>query len=122
MTGTFLASGVLAIDADLVGAKSRLAPVAGTADTHANGLAHSLDGHVGGRFPLAGFESEAILGEQGAGFFLLNGAPVGNHGRFGLRLFDRSLLLLLLRGGRWFSGRFVSRFRTDSVSQMLKKN
>lgn len=99
VTGTLLATSVLAVDADLVGSEGGLAPVAGASDTHANGLVHTLDGHVAGRFPLAGFEGKAIFGEQGPGLFLLKGAPRGrNHGRFSrLSGFGG---LLLLRGSR----------------------
>lgn len=78
---TLLATSVLAVDADFVGAKGRLAAVTGTADAHADGFGDSLDGHVAGGFPFAGFEGEAVLGEQGLGFGLLDGAPVRNHGR-----------------------------------------
>ena len=98
VTRTPLATGVLTVNADLVGAEGSLAPVTGASNTHANRLVHTLDGHVAGRFPLAGFKSEAIFGEQSPGLFLLKGAPRGNHGRFScLSIFGR---LLLLRGSR----------------------
>lgn len=98
MTRTLLATSVLAVDADLVGAEGSLAPVTGASNTHANRLVHTLDGHVAGRFPLAGFKSEAIFGEQSPGLFLLKGAPGGNHGQFRcLGIFGG---LLSLRGSR----------------------
>ena len=98
VTRTLLATGVLTVNADLVGAEGSLAPMTGASNTHANRLVHTLDGHVAGRFPFAGFKSEAIFGEQSPGLFLLKGAPRGNHGRFScLGIFGR---LLLLRGSR----------------------
>lgn len=82
MTGTFLAAGVLAVEADFVGAEGSLAAVAGAADTHADRLGDSLDGHVAGGLPFAGFEGEAVFGKESLGFGLLDGAPMGDHGRF----------------------------------------
>jgi len=82
VTGTFLAAGVLAVDADFVGAEGGLAAVTGAADAHADRLGDSLDGHVAGGLPFAGFEGEAVFGEEGLGLGLLDGAPVGDHGRF----------------------------------------
>lgn len=81
VTGAFLAAGVLAVDADSVGAEGGLAAVTGAADAHADRLGDSLDGHVARGFPFAGFEGEAVFGEEGLGFGLLDGAPVGDHGR-----------------------------------------
>lgn len=86
MTRTLLATGVLAVDADLVRAESGLAAVAGAADTHADGLGDALDGHVARRLPLARLQSHSIFGKQGAGAFLLDGAPMGQHGGLGGRL------------------------------------
>lgn len=82
VTGTFLAAGVLAVDADFVGAEGGLTAVTGAADAHADRLGNSLDGHVARGFPFAGFEREAVFGEESLGFGLLDGAPVGDHGRF----------------------------------------
>lgn len=73
---------MLAVDADSVGAEGGLAAVTGAADAHADRLGDSLDGHVARGFPFAGFEGEAVFGEEGLGFGLLDGAPVGDHGRF----------------------------------------
>ena len=113
VTRTFLATSVLAVDAYLVGAEGSLAPVTGASNTHANRLVHTLDGHVAGRFPLAGFKSEAIFGEQSPGLFLLKGAPRGNHGRFScLSIFGG---LLLLRGSR-------SRSRSRSSSSRSRRS
>lgn len=81
MTGTLLAADVLAVDADLVGAKGGLAAVAATTDPHADGTIDPLDGHVGGRLPFTGVESEAVFGEESTSPVLLNGTPVGDHGR-----------------------------------------
>ena len=86
MTRTLLAADVLAVDADLVGTERGLAAVAGTTDSHADGTIDTLDGHVGWRLPFAGFEGEAVLCEQSAGSILLNGAPVGDHGRHRVRI------------------------------------
>lgn len=82
VAGTFLAAGVLAVDTDFVGAEGGLAAVTGAADAHADRLGDSLDGHVARGFPFAGFEGKAVFGEESLGFGLLDGAPVGNHGRF----------------------------------------
>ena len=113
VTRTFLATSVLAVDADLVGAEGSLASVTSASNTHANWLVHTLDGHVAGRFPLAGFKSEAIFGEQSPGLFLLKGAPRGNHGRFScLSIFGG---LLLLRGSR-------SRSRSRSSSSRSRRS
>lgn len=78
----FLAAGVLAVDADLVRAEGRLTPVAGAAHSHADRLGHPCQLEVGGRLPLAGFQGQTVLGEQGAGLFLLHAAVVGEHGWF----------------------------------------
>lgn len=123
VTRTFLATSVLAVDADLVGAEGSLASVTSASNTHANWLVHTLDGHVAGRFPLAGFKGEAIFGEQSPGLFLLKGAPRGNHGRFSwLESFGGLLLLRGSRGrcrssGRSCSSRLSGRFsRTGFIS------
>lgn len=79
VAGTFLAAGVLAVDADLVGAEGGFAAVAGAADSHADGLRDAGELEIGRRFPLAGFQSKAVFGEEGAGLFLLDGAVVGDH-------------------------------------------
>lgn len=47
-SGAFLAAGVLAVDADLVRAEGRLAPVAGAAHSHADRLVHPGQLEVGG--------------------------------------------------------------------------
>ena len=113
VTRTLLATGVLTVNADLVGAEGSLAPMTGASNTHANRLVHTLDGHVAGRFPLAGFKGEAIFGEQSPGLFLLKGAPRGNHGRFScLSIFGG---LLLLRGSR-------SRSRSRSSSSRSRRS
>ena len=123
VTRTLLATGVLTVNADLVGAEGSLAPMTGASNTHANRLVHTLDGHVAGRFPLAGFKGEAIFGEQSPGLFLLKGAPRGNHGRFSwLESFGGLLLLRGSRGrcrssGRSCSSRLSGRFsRTGFIS------
>lgn len=63
VTRALLATDVLAVDADLVGAECGLAAVAGTADAHADGLGDTLNGHVGCRLPLSRFQSQSILGK-----------------------------------------------------------
>lgn len=63
VTRAFLAPDVLAVDADSIRAESRLAPVAGTTDSHADWLAHALNCHVARRFPFAWFEAKAIFGK-----------------------------------------------------------
>jgi hypothetical protein len=77
-----LAADVLAVDADLVGAKGGLAAMAGTADAHPDGLDDPLDGHIARSLPLARFERQSIFGEESAGLFLLDRAPVGYNSRF----------------------------------------
>lgn len=63
VTRAFLAPDVLAVDAESIRAKGRLAPVAGTTDSHADWLAHALNSHITGGFPFAWFEGETVLGE-----------------------------------------------------------
>lgn len=82
MTRALLATDVLAVDADLVGAECGLATVAGTADAHTDGLGDTLNGHVGCCLPLSRFQGQSILGEQNAGLLLLDRTPVRKHGRF----------------------------------------
>lgn len=91
--GAFGAARVLAVDADLLRAKGGFAAVAGSTDSHANRLGDSGQFDVaGGSFPFAGFESQAVFGEESARLFLLHDAIVGKLGR-------------LLRGSCWLWGR-----------------
>jgi hypothetical protein len=82
-TGAFLASWVLAVDADFLWTEGGFAAVTGAMDAHADGFGYSgkLEVHWG--FPFAWFEGEAVFGEEGARFLLLDGAVVGDHGWFG---------------------------------------
>lgn len=57
--------------------------MAGAAYAHADGFGYSGKLQVGWGFPFAGVEGEAIFGEKQAGFLLLDGAVVGDHGWFG---------------------------------------
>jgi hypothetical protein len=103
-----LATDVLAVHADLVGAKGRLAAVAGTADSHADALGDTLDGDIADGLPLSRFQRQSILGEQNTSLFLLDRSPIGQHGRFGgfggsgfggLR-FSTMLVSMLTKGSR----------------------
>lgn len=78
----FLASGVLAVDADLLWAEGGFAAVAGAVDAHADWFGYSSELDVRWGFPFTRFEGEAVFGEDGARFFLLDGAVVGHHGWF----------------------------------------
>lgn len=57
--------------------------MAGAAYAHADGFGYSGKLQVGWRFPFARVEGEAVFGEKQAGFLLLDGAVVGDHGWFG---------------------------------------
>lgn len=74
----FLASGVLAVDADLFRAEGGFAAVAGPVDAHADWLGDSGELDVRWRFPFTRFEGEAVFGEDGARFLLLEGAVIGD--------------------------------------------
>lgn len=80
MARALLATDVLAVGADTVGAETGIAAVAAATNPHANGAIDPLDGHVGGRLPLTRFEGQAIFGEQNTRSILLNGTPVGDQG------------------------------------------
>ena len=87
VAGALLATLVLALCADLVGAVRGSAAVAGAVDTHADGLFDALDVHGQGRGgnPFVGLEGEAVLGEQSAGTLLLHGGALhGGDGRSGV--------------------------------------
>lgn len=91
--GAFGAARVLAVDADLLGTKGGFAAVAGSANSHANGLGDPGQFDVaGGSLPFAGVESQTVFGEKGARLFLLHDAIVGEHGG-------------LLGGSCWLFGR-----------------
>lgn len=79
VTGTLVATGVLAVDAGLVGAKRSLAAVTGAMDPHANGLDDALDRRVIG-LTVVIVDSQAVLGEQGTRSILLDDAPMGDGG------------------------------------------
>lgn len=74
---------MLAVDAHLVRTECGLAPVTGAPHAHADRLGDSRELEIGGRLPLAGFEGQAVFGEEGARPFLLHDAVVGEHNRFG---------------------------------------
>ena len=61
MARAFLASNVLAVHADLVGAESRLAAMAGAADSHAAGLGDTLNGDIASGLPLSRFQGHSIF-------------------------------------------------------------
>lgn len=75
---TLLATFVLALVAELVGAIGGATVVAGAVHTHADGLLDSLDVDRGGRGrdPLMRLEGQSIFGEQGAGSLLLESTTV----------------------------------------------
>lgn len=80
-TGTFLASWVLAIDADLLWTKGRFAAMTGSANTHSNRFGHSIQFEIpGGGLPFTRLQSQPIFGEESASLFLLHDAIVGKHG------------------------------------------
>ena len=81
VTRAFLATDVLAVDADTVGAERGLAVMAVATNSHADRAVDTLDGHVGGKLPLTRFKAEAVFGEQDMSPVFLNGAPVGDHHR-----------------------------------------
>lgn len=88
VAGTFLAAGMLAVAADLVGTEGGLAAVAGSPDSHADWLFHSFGipvvtwlGH-----PLVWFECQAVFGEQSACLLLLRVAPMTRRGGIHLLL------------------------------------
>jgi hypothetical protein len=100
--GTFGAARVLAVHADLLRTKGGFAAVAGSADSHANGLGDPSQFDVGsGSLPFAGVESQAVFGEEGARLLLLHDTIVGEHGG-------------LLGGSCWLSDR-GSRWSTIDV-------
>lgn len=80
--GAFLASWVLAVDADFLGAEGGFAAVTGASDAHADWFVNSGELQVCWGFPFAWFEGEAVFGEEGACFLLLDGAVTGDHGWF----------------------------------------
>src|SRR5699024_576940 len=94
VTRAFLATDVLAVDANTVGTERGLAAMAGTTNPHADRAVDTFDGHVGGRLPFTWFEAEAVFGEQDTGPVFLNGAPVGDHHRN-----DRGGLVSFPHGG-----------------------
>lgn len=93
----FLAAQVLAIDAHLVRTEGGLAAVAGAVHAHADRLGDPGELEIGGRFPLAGLQRQAVLAEEGARLLPLHGAIVGAQAGFGStgRVADRG------RGRGW---------------------
>jgi len=85
---TLLAAPVLALDTGPVGAIESAASVAAAMYAHADGLLDTLEGRHGswGSDPFMGFQSEAVLCEEGTGTFLLHSIAVqgfGNGSRWG---------------------------------------
>ena len=78
ITRTLLATLVLALVADFVGAICCAAVVAGTVHTHADGLLYSLnvDGLYWRGYPLMRLESQSIFGKESTGSLLLEGTAV----------------------------------------------
>lgn len=105
VTGALLAAHMLAVGADPVGAKGRLAAVAGPADPHANRLLDTLDVQVARRHPLFRLESQAILGKESASPLLLHRAPAIGRG-VGVRGSRRGGSRL---AGRWRGRRILAR-------------
>lgn len=77
-TRTLLAPLVLALQAHFVGAVKGSAAVAAAMDTHTDRFLDTLDGGLWSwcSDPLVRLKSEAVLGEQGAGSFLLHGVAI----------------------------------------------
>jgi hypothetical protein len=78
IAGALLATLVLALGTDLVGAIRGSAVVTGTMDAHADRLFNTLDADgVGGRGdPLVGLEGQSVLCKQGTGSLLLESTAV----------------------------------------------
>ena len=83
----FLASGVLTIAADPVGAESGLTPMAGAMDPHADLLLHSRQCYCGRHSPLSWLQCQSILCEKSASLLFLDSVA----------LFGR-------RSASWFAG------------------
>ncbi len=69
----FLAPGMLAGDADAIGAKRHATPMACPADADAHDLFHSLGIAAGGRRPFARFQGETVLHKHRTRFLFLQG-------------------------------------------------
>ena len=72
VAGALLAACVLAVIAILVGAKRRLAAMAGPINPYANLLLDSFSIRIDGWCPFSNFQCQAILSEQGASFLFLD--------------------------------------------------
>lgn len=81
---TFLATSVLTMAADSVGAECRLTAVAVTMDPHANLFLHSRHACRGGYSPLSRLQCHSIFGKESTGLLFLDCiALLGRHGGFG---------------------------------------
>lgn len=74
------AADMLTVDADFVGTEWSLTAMTGAMDPHANWLDDTLDLQVARQFPILRFECQPVLCEQGTGFLLLDGTPMGDDG------------------------------------------
>lgn len=80
----FLATGVLTMAADPVGAECRLAAMAGAMDPHANLLLHSGHSFRGRHRPLSNLQCQSVFRKESARLLFLDCVALfGGHGAFG---------------------------------------
>lgn len=91
----FLATGVLTMAADPIGAKCRLAAMAGAVDPHANLFLHSGQSFRDRHRPLSNLQCQSVFFKESARLLLLDCVALfGGHGAFGFADIGRGPSLL----------------------------